>query len=512
MLRLFIGSFLLMSLAHPSAKAEEQNSILNEDNKKSSSFVVDPDPLDPLPVKRENIKDGDEIILEDIRQVIDRQPEPAVKAKSNDDGTAHGVTTTTSTSIIKKTRSKKVAKSFSPKNKKLNSTLPRYENLINDDPDKNVEDRFHSSYQKFNINPTSAELWSSVSASQKQNIYIVQKNDTLYSISLTLFGDSKFWPKIWALNRSSILNPHYIYPEMKIYFYSGDAVSLPTLSLTAPVDAPTNGTGVVPAGAVSEEDNEKYLTQDTEFQKAINRDTKGTFTDPTAIPDSLPITKNSKYTAKSEDRVEIKLKNFEYVDSMNYKNPYILTSSDLKSDFTVPTEQISNLICKENQFIPLVKKLNVDTTPGKFLIVEKLILNGQRMKKTNKYKTIGTVTINDKNQLRVSNCNGLMDLETIIVSEEKVRTINDPTEEFDFSARIIDGLDYNTQDFYAENQYLIVNLEGLNVDSGADLSIFSDVLGKRVGRLHILKRSGNVAVAVVTQVYDIINRGDLVTE
>jgi hypothetical protein len=348
-----------------------------------------------------------------------------------------------------------------------------------------------------------------VSANQKQNIYVVQKNDTLYTISKTLFGDSKFWPKIWALNRSSILNPHYIYPNMKIYFYSGDAESLPTLSLEAPAGAPAEQAIAAPGAAANED---KYFTQNTEFLRSTSLNEKKTFTDPTAIPESLPISQNAKYNMKNDEKIQIDLKNFEYVEDQKYSNPYILTSSDLKSDFLIPKEQISNLVCVDNQFIPVVVKNNVDAVAGEYLIVEKLENERRLLKGTNKYKTVGTVKINEKNQMRVSDCRELMDMTTIIVSQEKVKALNDPNEEFDFSARIVDGLDYQAQDYYAQHQYLVINLEGLNVDTGADLSIFSDDLGKRVGRIRILRRMGTVAVAVVTQVYDVIHRGDLITE
>ena len=44
----------------------------------SSSFMGDPDQLDPLPVNRENLKEDEEPVLDDIRQVLNA---PAVKKK-----------------------------------------------------------------------------------------------------------------------------------------------------------------------------------------------------------------------------------------------------------------------------------------------------------------------------------------------------------------------------------------------------------------------------------------------
>ena len=65
---------------------------------------------------------------------------------------------------------------------------------------------------------------------------------------------------------------------------------------------------------------------------------------------------------------------------------------------------------------------------------------------------------------------------------------------------------------YLNNQYLVINIGGLNVDTGANLSIFSDDLGKKVGVIRILRRSGTMAIAVVIQASDIINSGDKIIE
>ena len=501
--------FLLVTLAitlllnQPIAAEDDRNGIIDDHNKTSSSFIVDPDPLDPLPVKKENIKDGDEIVLDDIRQVIDHKlkspnEKGADKASSSSpaDGTSTKVKRTTKTTKTKK--SSRVTR-VSKKTKSKKS----FENLNPDDPDTRLEDRLHSTYQKFNIEPTSPEQWAQAASNQKENIYVVQKGDTLFTISQTLFGDSKFWPKIWALNRNDILNPHQILPGMKIHFYFGDADNIPAVSIDPTIDRKS-----------SELDKDLYLVQNTEFQKlnvAVDNKDKSQF--PAVIPESLPLTRNGKYFSQSENSDQIDLKTFEYVDNTKHGNPYILTSTDMKSDFIVEKEQIPFLKCKEGQFVPIVKKNNVDAVvPGKYLIVQKLSKEGSPLKKTNKYKTIGDVTINDQDQMRVSSCKDLMNLESLIVSEEKIRGLSEPDETFDYSARIVDGLDYPGQNFYADNQYLVINLQGLNVDTGARLSVFSEDLGKKVGSIQILRRTGTMAIAVVTKSFDIINSGDKVTE
>ena len=475
---LLVAFAAILFLNQPAAAEEDRNGNIDDHNKTSSSFVVDPDPLDPLPVKRENIKDGDEIVLDDIRQVIDSKPQKNQSGES-------GISVNKKVRKTKKSKKTQIKKSFSQ--------------LSADNEDSNLESRLHRTYQKFNIEPTSSEQWAQATSGQKENTYVVQKNDTLFSISKTLFGDSKFWPKIWALNRGDILNPHQILPGMKIRFFFGDSENLPTLSMDS-----------------QNRDSEKnlYFTQDTEFQKiTITGDKKNKDQYPAVIPDSLPLTRNGAYFAQNSKKDQIDIKTFEYVDKIQHVNPYILTSTELRSDFSVEKEQFPFLICKDGQYIPLVKKSNADaTTPGKYFIVQKISKEGSQFKKTNKYKTVGDVTINEQNQMRVSSCRDLMNGESLIVSEEKIRGLSDPDETFDFSARIVDGLEYPGQNFYADNQYLVINIGGLNVDTGANLSIFSDDLGKKVGVIRILRRSGTMAIAVVIQASDIINSGDKIIE
>lgn len=102
-----------------------------------------------------------------------------------------------------------------------------------DDPDYNKENRFHNIYKKYNEQPTSVESWEKALGARRAETYSVQKGDTLWDISSTLFGDSHFWPKVWSLNKGSILNPHEINPSMAIQFFAGDAQDAPTLELAA---------------------------------------------------------------------------------------------------------------------------------------------------------------------------------------------------------------------------------------------------------------------------------------
>ncbi len=118
----------------------------------------------------------------------------------------------------------------------------------NSDPDFKKEERFNSIYKKFNQHPTSVEQWEKVVGQRSSEAYVIQKNDTLWDLSKTLFDDPNYWPKIWSLNKESIYNPHQINPKLHLTFYPGTKSQPPTLGLTekpvpeAPVEIAKNET------------------------------------------------------------------------------------------------------------------------------------------------------------------------------------------------------------------------------------------------------------------------------
>lgn len=102
-----------------------------------------------------------------------------------------------------------------------------------DEPDLNKEQRLHNNYQKYNLTPTNNESWSGATSGKIQT-YKVQQSDTLWDLSLVLFDDPAFWPKVWSLNAESIENPHEIYPGLTLKFTAGTLNEPPTLAVAAP--------------------------------------------------------------------------------------------------------------------------------------------------------------------------------------------------------------------------------------------------------------------------------------
>ena len=114
---------------------------------------------------------------------------------------------------------------------------------------------FEEELQRSFIQRTEAisdEEWNTILAQGGEaETYSIQKGDSLWEVSKTIFGSGFFWPKLWQLN-SEITNPHDIQPGTTLYFIDRglDApVALQTL-------AATEETTVTPAAELSATENE----------------------------------------------------------------------------------------------------------------------------------------------------------------------------------------------------------------------------------------------------------------
>jgi hypothetical protein len=101
-----------------------------------------------------------------------------------------------------------------------------------DDPDSEIEARFHEIYSRFNKSPITDEEWIGIITGRGTYTYDIQKGDTLWDISKTLFDDVEVWPKIWAKNNDIILNPHEIEPQVKIKFHQGSIIDVPKMTVS----------------------------------------------------------------------------------------------------------------------------------------------------------------------------------------------------------------------------------------------------------------------------------------
>lgn len=81
------------------------------------------------------------------------------------------------------------------------------------------------------LRPISDDQWESIAGDRLRQMYDISPGDNLSEISGRLFGDPKYWPKIWAVNNGHITNPHLIFPGNQVAFVSGSGSSLPSLTL-----------------------------------------------------------------------------------------------------------------------------------------------------------------------------------------------------------------------------------------------------------------------------------------
>ncbi|MFN3454647.1 MAG: LysM peptidoglycan-binding domain-containing protein [Pseudobdellovibrio sp.] len=454
----------------------------SELNDESSSFVPSPDSLDPLPLSKESLKEDEEPILEDIKSVLKVRPKEkkVVESKEKTHGASAGLSVSKKKTVRKSSRKKTVESQRSP-----------------DDPDLALEKRLNNIYNKYNAVPTSSEVWGSVTTNVA-NIYTVVKGDTLFTISKVLFGDPQFWPKIWAINSMGILNPHQITPGTQIYFYPGTGTTAPSLSVGAPLSA-VSQTGQV-------EYVRDYNSQGTEFHKMASLDGKGV--PYSQIPPSFPGYKAPDITLGA-DGVQVDVASRAQLPEVKIKNPYILSSMKLKTDYKISEKEAEKLICKEKHYVPVVIKNNTSAAPGFYRMVVEEDYKFEKIKKTYAYKDVGQVEISADNSLRVKQCLQVVDTDVLLVTSDMLNSLPDPNEVITGTRfQILEGLDVYNQQFYYSHQYVILNTDQLPDAPNNTLKIYSKAAGETVGEVKILKRTGTLSVGYILKNNDVIRTGD----
>ena len=175
------------------------------------------------------------------------------------------------------------------------------------------------------LKPIPDEQWAEIAGTRVQERYFIIQGDTLYDISNRLFGDPRYWPKIWALNNHSITNPHLIHPGTTIVFLPGSGSSLPEVSLEpSPLaSSPIKKAFTAESPALEEEEDEDEL-EGTEVAEA-------------SIPPAANVAAHSKEEEEEDDRpiVESKI----VIRAEEYGNP---SRSDFAKEKPVKTRRRSN--------------------------------------------------------------------------------------------------------------------------------------------------------------------------
>lgn len=482
-------------------------------NKESSSYVTDPDSLDPLPIKNESLKEDAEPVNEDIKSLVKNKKPSQKNLKSNDLSQKQKTTNkkTANKKSNKKSRSTQVKNKKKPKNSEVTENL---ENRSPDDPDLNYEAQLHEIYKKFNSSPTSDEQWGAVAQSQKEaNTYIVQKGDTLFSISKTLFGDAQFWPKIWAINNQGITNPHDISPGVVIQFYPGSESAPPSLQ----VQKFQMANGVNGAGEGAPKAKE-YERQNTEFNKLSNdisrkketkQGDKPLYPPYSDIPPSFPRTFAGKYLNKGSSETKLIITPRAEPITQEPTNPYILTASLIVPDYKVPESESNVFICKEKQFVPSVIKTSLKAEPGRYNMVLREDFKFERLKRTYLYRVIGEVEVYSDETLRVNTCIENVNTDILLVSNETLENVRPPAEApLNTRSQIIEGIEVYGQNYFYTDHYVIINMNQLPALENERLKLYSATAGGIVGEVKILKRTGTLAIGFVTKADDVVQYGD----
>jgi hypothetical protein len=114
-------------------------------------------------------------------------------------------------------------------NAEIASQAPEMLTPLPDEPNAGKERSIFNAYQYIKNYSKLDEAWPQASQGREAESYGVQAGDSLWDISVTLFGNPYFWPKIWQIN-SGITNPHEIRPGDPLVFVEGDMQAAPQLT------------------------------------------------------------------------------------------------------------------------------------------------------------------------------------------------------------------------------------------------------------------------------------------
>lgn len=425
-------------------------------NNESSSFIGDPDNIDPLNPRNENIRDDDEPVLEDITEILDN---PTGLSASSDISAAE-----TETAEAKKAKGEREP----------------------DDPDLALEKKFNDIYKRYNSNPTPEDIWQAASAKQTERQYVVQKGDTLWSISKILFGDANFWPKLWSLNKQGILNPHIIRPNTIIYFYAGDSDSSPTLS----VGQPGQTAPVMPEGGMSPVE--------------MNA---GPAVPAGVIPDSLPLTRNTDYFENQKRELKIQLDSLPALPYV-YSNDIYVTDKVVPTSVEIQISEVSKFRCYNGRLIKGIRYTG--ELEGEFELFEPLENFDSAVGVLHAYRRFGTAVPYEGRYLKATDCRGLLATNLVILPKDKIDNYRNQKISPTSVAKLIGGPDVVSQRLFILHQKAYVDFGSYPYEPGQEYSVRSRVTDEINGQIRIIEKYGSFAVVIITAMDDVMEIGDTI--
>lgn len=472
-------------LTKPKGRQKQKNNLQPSE---SSSFIGDPDNIDPLKPNRENIKDDNEPVLDDIKDVLnaDMSKKAGTGASSSDASTAVD------------------GQVAGP-----GAAAGAGSNLVSDDPDLDLEKKFHTVYQRYNKNPTPADAWAAASSKQVARLYEVQKGDTLWSISQVLFGDPNFWPKLWAINKQGILNPHFINPKMKIYFYEGDESNSPTLSIGQQAPIKPGSAGIAELGRAGDDVEDSKASHVNEIQSVgdslrVPRRSEKPLAE---IPNSLPEGRNLRFHGLKKEGIRLDLATPK-PNVISFKNNVIVSDAPIKSDVELRGQSTYRADCSDGRAFGDLK-LNNGPLEGEYDMYETLegfdAIAGHKYA----YRQIGTAVAFKGNLLKVIECVGV-NSEFVVMKKGHIKDFVTTQVTEEPIPHIVGGPEYADRKFFSLLNFAFVDFGPKSFDVGGAYSTISSDTASPNGQFSVIEKYGSYALVVFTSVSDLIELGDRV--
>jgi hypothetical protein len=497
----------------------------------SSSFIGDPDSLDPLNPNRDNLKDDDEPVLEDIRDVLNtnvkKKPVDPVNASSADNSAAAAGSTELPPPVVTETTPSIVETPV------VETPPPQPEvpvagsELLPDEPDFALEKKFNDIYKMYNINPTPDDIWSAATSKQMVRLYEVQKGDTLWSISKILFGDPNFWPKLWAINKQGILNPHFINPKMKILFFEGTEENAPTLTVgeNEPAQTAVDLNAALPEGSIETnmplvddqslppragEAPPKAVQEIQTIEDQFKVDRKS-LVKPIPIPPSLPESFNEKYYGGSkpkEVKISIDLSKPTEPNPV-FVNDIVITDVPAKTEIEIKSEETLRMRCYAGRLLKDIKIIGAELLTEYDLYEELDGVNTSTGFK-NSYRYVGSARSYQNKYLRVTSCKAFMSENLIILPKNRMKELSTQKISEVEEVKIIGGPDLRSQTFYTTLHYAYVDFGAKTYQVGQEFNTVSNLTDQVNATFKIIEKYGSYAVVVITNMRDNLEIGDKV--
>ncbi len=382
--------------------------------------------------------------------------------------------------------------------------------FADDGPDLAKEKRLHDIYMRYNVNPTNEQLWSGATGGKAQT-YQVQKGDTLWDLSTTLFAQSDFWPKVWSLNSEKVQNPHEINPQQVIQFFPGTLGEAPQLMVTQ-IDPNAPPPEITPASLAALKPSEPDLPERLKNPTPVS-----------PLPDTLP---NWKF------REDIKVApEFEPFPKRTIPNPeeflpYYVTIDSVTTVGQIMETELGGKTAGDFQYVYV--KIPSDTGEKNFLVIKEMgqIKDNSSGQSARLIEVQGEIEIlelinSEKSLYRALVKRTLvpMELGSNLMSGSIPKFTAEGTDaEAQAMARVIGGEFALRREMFANRGIIFLSGTGLDVNQVYPIYKVqklrnpgtSNMLNDRlIGKVKVIQVSGNFATAVVLDSKEDILVGDI---